>query len=61
MKPMNLQYTRITNTSYKFFYEEDGLYGEFYLELNPDGSALIEAKDPDYAPVLTEAFKEAMC
>lgn len=68
---MKLNYLKITDNRYKFFYEgKDGAYGEFYMEINPDktnggktaasGSAEIFMKDPDYAGVLTVAFMEAV-
>jgi hypothetical protein len=45
----------------KCFYEQDGKYGEFFVNINPfKNLVLIQAKDPDYQAVLTAAFAEAM-
>jgi hypothetical protein len=57
---MKLQYTKLTKTLYKFFYEEGKKYGEFYLDLEEDGTANIHMKDPQYAEDLIEAFGRAM-
>lgn len=68
---MKLNYTKISQTLYKFFYEEDGKYGEFYIEITPDklengkpsivnGTAEIFGKSNEYNPVLVAAFKEAL-
>lgn len=60
MKPMQLQYIKITNTCYKFFYDEDKEYGEFYLEFLPEHKAEISMKDPAYAKSLMDGFAEAL-
>jgi len=58
----------------KFFYQEDGRYGEFYLEfervtkdasnlespIGVFGEAVFEAKDRDYAFPLLKGFAEAL-
>ena len=45
----------------KCFYNNDGQYAEFYLNVNPFEHKLqFECKDPWYENVLTEAFHEAM-
>jgi hypothetical protein len=52
---------KLTRTVYKLFYEEDGLYGEFFIEINPDDkTAQISSKDPDYAEVLLSGLSEAL-
>lgn len=45
----------------KCFYEQDGKYGEFFININPYKKLiLIQSKDTAYESVLTAAFKEAM-
>jgi hypothetical protein len=46
---------------FKCFYEKDGQYAEFFMNLNP-AKGVIEflPKDPMYEPVLTSAFAKAM-
>lgn len=56
---MKLKYTKITNKRYKFFYEESGKYGEFYIEME-NGEAEIFAKDSEYALPLIIGFAKAM-
>lgn len=57
---MKLQYSRITKTLYKMFYENNGEYGEFFVDIQNDGTAEIFGKDNEYADVLTKAFKDAI-
>ena len=62
-KDMKLNYVKIGKNSWKFFYDDDG-YGEFYINFEDVykswGKAAITYKDFDYAPVLFNAFAEAM-
>ena len=45
----------------KCFYDQDGKYGEFYININPRKRIiLIQSKDSWYEGVLTEAFQKAM-
>lgn len=45
----------------KCFYDHDGNYGEFYLDVNPSKHQIrFTCKDPWYLAVLTEAFANAM-
>jgi len=45
----------------KCFYEQDGKYGEFFININPFKKIiLIQSKDSAYESVLAAAFKEAM-
>ena len=53
---MQLQYTKITKTTYKFFYEDGTAYGEFYMDINPDNTATIEMKDPTYGKSLIDGM-----
>lgn len=57
---MKLSYVKITKTLYKFFYEGDEKYGEFYMEIKPDGTAEVFGKDNDYTETLTKAFHDAI-
>jgi hypothetical protein len=67
MKPMQLTYVKITNTCYKFFYENGSAYGEFYMDIIPNntsliagGTATLEMKDPEYGKALMDGFNEAL-
>jgi len=45
----------------KCFYDEDGKYGEFYINIHPFKKIiLIQSKEGYFEEVLTEAFKKAM-
>ena len=45
----------------KCFYDEDGQYGEFFININPFKKIiLIQSKEGYYADVLTAAFQQAM-
>jgi hypothetical protein len=45
----------------KCFYEENGLYGEFYLCINLKEHLIkFESKEGYYEQVLTQAFQDAM-
>lgn len=60
MKPMQLQYTKITKDSYKFFYEDGTAYGEFYMDILPDGTATLHMKDPEYGKSLMDGLYQAL-
>lgn len=45
---MKLTYTKISKNIFKFFYQENKRYGEFYIRLEKNGEASLEMKDPDY-------------
>ena len=46
---------------YKCFYNNNGLYAEFYINVNPSQHIIeFETKDPDHEPVLTEAFSRTL-
>ena len=57
---MKLNYVRITKTTYKMFYENNGEYGEFFIDIKGDGTAEIYGKDNEYAETLTKAFQDAI-
>lgn len=59
MKPMKLTWTKITPHTYKFFYDGYG-YGEFYLDINDDKTAMLSMKDPDYGKALIDGFYAAL-
>jgi hypothetical protein len=45
----------------KCFYDQDGKYGEFYINIHPIKKIiLIQAKEGSYGDVLTQAFERAM-
>ena len=45
----------------KCFYDEDGQYGEFYINIHPFKKIIqIQSKEGYYGDVLTAAFKKAM-
>jgi hypothetical protein len=48
-------------TIYKCFYENEGKYGEFYINMNPKRGVMeIVGKDKDYAFDLIQAFGNSM-
>lgn len=57
---MKMHYTKITPRIYKFFYEGEESYGEFYLRIDPEGVAELQAKDPIYKEPLLAAFEKAL-
>jgi len=64
---MLVQYVRLPYTigdpwiRFKCFYDQDGKYGEFFININPVKKLiLIQAKDAGYTDVLAAAFEEAM-
>ena len=67
-KTMKLTYIKVTKHMYKFFYQEDGAYGEFYMTIFPDdklapvasGTAELIKKDPEYAKSLLDGMSEAL-
>jgi hypothetical protein len=45
----------------KCFYDQDGKYGEFFINIDPFKKIiLIQSKDAGFQEVLTQAFQEAM-
>jgi hypothetical protein len=45
----------------KCFYDQDGKYGEFFINIHPFKQIiLIQSKEGYYEDVLTAAFKKAM-
>lgn len=57
---MELLYTKITKNTYKFFYEDGDAYGEFYMDIKPDGTAMLYRKDPGYGKDLMDAIGGAL-
>lgn len=62
---MKLAFTKISRDCIKVFYDEDGQYGEFYINFitNPDrvnGYIELRYKDLNYADALMDGFSRTM-
>ena len=66
---MKLNYIKLSKTMYKFFYDENGRYGEFLIELKPliegnlihsYGNAELFMKHPEYGQDLLLGLSEAL-